>query len=52
MPLTKIAFAPGIYKQDTEYGAAGRWTDSDFETYVQISKGVTKRPPDSSDLPG
>jgi hypothetical protein len=30
MPLTKIAFAPGIDKQDTEYGAAGRWTDSDF----------------------
>ena len=30
MPLTKIAFAPGIDKQDTEYGAAGRWTDSDM----------------------
>jgi len=30
MPLTKISFAPGIDKQDTEYGAAGRWTDSDF----------------------
>ena len=30
MPLTKIAFAPGIDKQDTEYGAAGRWVDSDF----------------------
>lgn len=30
MPLTKIAFAPGIDKQDTEYGAAGRWTDSAF----------------------
>ena len=30
MPLTKIGFAPGIDKQDTEYGAAGRWTDSDF----------------------
>jgi hypothetical protein len=30
MPLTKIAFAPGIDKQDTEYGAAGRWTDADF----------------------
>ena len=30
MPLTKIAFAPGIDKQDTEYGAAGRWTNSDM----------------------
>ena len=30
MPLTKIAFAPGIDKQDTEYGAAGRWVDSDM----------------------
>jgi len=30
MPLTKIGFAPGIDKQDTEYGAAGRWTDSDM----------------------
>jgi len=30
MPLTKIAFAPGIDKQDTEYGAAGRWTDADM----------------------
>ena len=30
MPLTKIGFAPGIDKQDTEYGAAGRWTDADM----------------------
>jgi len=27
MPLTKIEFAPGIDKQNTEYGAEGRWTD-------------------------
>ncbi len=30
MPLTKIEFAPGIDKQNTEYGAEGRWTDSDM----------------------
>ena len=30
MPLTKIQFQPGIDKQDTEYGAEGRWTDSDM----------------------
>jgi hypothetical protein len=30
MPLTKIEFAPGIDKQNTEYGAEGRWTDSDL----------------------
>ena len=30
MPLTKIQFKPGIDKQDTEYGAEGRWTDSDM----------------------
>ena len=30
MPLTKIQFAPGIDKQNTEYGAEGRWTDSDM----------------------
>ena len=30
MPLTKINFAPGIDKQNTEYGAEGRWTDSDM----------------------
>jgi hypothetical protein len=30
MPLTKIQFAPGIDKQNTEYGAEGRWTDSDL----------------------
>jgi hypothetical protein len=28
--LTKIQFAPGIDKQNTEYGAEGRWTDSDM----------------------
>ena len=29
MPLTKLQIAPGIDKQDTEYGAEGRWIDSD-----------------------
>ena len=29
MTLTKIQIRPGIDKQDTEYGAEGRWTDSD-----------------------
>jgi len=29
MPLTKLNIAPGIDKQDTEYGAEGRWVDSD-----------------------
>jgi hypothetical protein len=27
--LTEIKFAPGIDKQDTSVGAAGRWVDSD-----------------------
>ena len=29
MPLTKLQVAPGIDKQNTEYGAEGRWVDSD-----------------------
>jgi hypothetical protein len=29
MPLSKLNIAPGIDKQDTEYGAEGRWVDSD-----------------------
>ena len=29
MPLTKLNFAPGIDKQNTEYGAEVRWIDSD-----------------------
>ena len=29
MPLTKLNFAPGIDKQNTEYGAEGRWIDAD-----------------------
>jgi len=29
MPLYKVQIAPGIDKQDTEYGAEGRWIDSD-----------------------
>ncbi len=28
MPLVKAAFAPGIDKQTTKYGAEGRWVDS------------------------
>ena len=29
MPLTKLQIAPGIDKQNTEYGAEGKWIDSD-----------------------
>ena len=29
MPLQKLQVAPGIDKQNTEYGAEGRWVDSD-----------------------
>jgi len=29
MPLSKIQIRPGIDKQDTEYGAEGRWFDGD-----------------------
>ena len=29
MALTSIKFLPGIDKQDTSVGAAGRWVDSD-----------------------
>jgi hypothetical protein len=29
MPLTKLQVAPGIDKQNTEYGAEGKWVDSD-----------------------
>ena len=29
MPLSKLNIAPGIDKQNTEYGAEGRWIDSD-----------------------
>ena len=29
MPLIKLNIRPGIDQQDTEYGAEGRWTDSD-----------------------
>ena len=29
MPLTKLQIAPGVDKQNTEYGAEGRWVDSD-----------------------
>jgi hypothetical protein len=33
MPLTKIAFAAGIDKQDSKYGAEGRWIDSDYARF-------------------
>ena len=29
MPLTKLQIAPGIDKENTEYGAEGRWVDGD-----------------------
>ena len=29
MPLQKLQIAPGIDKQNTEYGAEGRWVDAD-----------------------
>jgi len=29
MPLTKLQIAPGIDKQNTEYGAEGKWVDAD-----------------------
>jgi len=29
MPLIKVQIAPGVDKQDTEYGAEGRWTNTD-----------------------
>ena len=29
MPLTKLQIAPGIDKQNTEYGAEGKWVDCD-----------------------
>ena len=29
MPLQKLQVAPGIDKQNTEYGAEGRWVDGD-----------------------
>lgn len=30
MPYIRLAFKPGIDKQNTEYGAEGGWTDADF----------------------
>ena len=35
MPLTKLQIAPGIDKQNTEYGAEGKW-DRDWETFCLI----------------
>lgn len=33
MPITKISFAAGIDKQDSPYGAEGRWIDSDYARF-------------------
>ena len=33
MPLTKVAFAAGIDKQDSKYGAEGRWINSDYTRF-------------------
>jgi hypothetical protein len=38
MPLTKLQIAPGIDKQNTEYGAEGRWVDGDN---IRFQKAVT-----------
>jgi len=40
MPLTKVAFAAGIDKQDSKYGAEGRWIDSD---YVRFRYGLPEK---------
>jgi hypothetical protein len=40
MPLTKIAFAAGIDKQDSKYGAEGRWINSD---YVRFRYGLPEK---------
>jgi hypothetical protein len=38
--LNKIAFVPGIDKQNSEYGAEGRWIDSD---YVRFRYGLPEK---------
>jgi hypothetical protein len=40
MPLNKISFVPGIDKQNSEYGAEGRWIDSD---YVRFRYGLPEK---------
>lgn len=40
MPLVRIAFKPGIDKQNTEYGAEGGYTDSD---YVRFRYGLPEK---------
>jgi hypothetical protein len=40
MPLSKLQIAPGIDKQNTEYGAEGRWVDCDN---VRFRYGVPEK---------
>ena len=40
MPLLRLAFRPGIDKQNTEYGAEGGWIDSD---YVRFRYGLPEK---------
>lgn len=40
MPLLKLAFNPGIDKQNTEYGAEGGWIDCD---YVRFRYGLPEK---------
>lgn len=40
MPYQRIAFKPGIDKQNTEYGAEGGWIDSD---YVRFRYGLPEK---------
>lgn len=40
MPLLRLAFTPGIDKQNTEYGAEGGWIDSD---YVRFRYGLPEK---------
>ena len=37
MPLTKLQVAPGIDKQNTEYGAEGKWVDSEMYAFVMVN---------------
>ena len=40
MALTKVSFTAGIDKQDSKYGAEGRWVDSD---YVRFRYGLPEQ---------
>lgn len=40
MPLTKLTILPGVDKQNSEYGAEGRWIDSD---YVRFRYGLPEK---------